>query len=298
MDNKEIIESLYQRILEVRRRIYVDIEDVFRLLCEEHLNRSAVARVLAHLKSDISVLVELLDSIKEYMNKVSAEVGYQEMFKQLPPVLAIIFAILIALAESARSLKYDLEQNATNLGYIADKLLRKYSFGDFVYSDDSIRVELYKEVSSLLERVKMLDVHVERELYRMGYATIRQVPMVSVVDLITFYVSDWPGLNDKWVCVAAYLAALEVVVNITCSEISINVDTFKKKLEKLVQYMRKHGIEVSMIEKDIVSRLYDYRNKVLHGGYIPTDDELNYVITVVPKFIQAVKEFRQRHKTS
>ena len=53
-----------------------------------------------------------------------------------------------------------------------------------------------------------------------------------------------------------------------------------------------------MIEKDIVSRLYDYRNKVLHGGYIPTDDELNYIITVVSKFIQAVKELRQKHKTS
>jgi len=173
LDNKEIIESLYQKILDVRRKIYVGIENTFRLLCEEHLNKSAVARVLAHLKPDISMLVELLDSIKEYTNKVSAEVGYQEMLKQLPPVRAIIFTILRALAKSARSLKYDLKQNAINLGYVADKLLRKYSFGDFVYSDDSIRVELYREVSSLLERVKMLDVHVERELYRMGYATIR-----------------------------------------------------------------------------------------------------------------------------
>jgi len=57
--------------------------------------------------------------------------------------------------------------------------------------------------------------------------------MVSVIDLITFHVSDWPGLNDKWVCAAAYLAAFEVVVNITCSEISINVDTFKKSWKNL-----------------------------------------------------------------
>ena len=71
MDNKEIIESLYQKILDVRRKIYVGIENTFRLLCEEHLNKSTIARVLAHLKSDISMLVELLDSIEEYTNKVS-----------------------------------------------------------------------------------------------------------------------------------------------------------------------------------------------------------------------------------
>ncbi len=59
--------------------------------------------------------------------------------------------------------------------------------------------------------------------------------------------------------------------------------------------MRKYDIEVNRIEGDIVSRLlYDYRNKVLHR-YIPTDKELSYIVNVVPKFIQVVKEFRQKH---
>jgi len=35
--------------------------------------------------------------------------------------------------------------------------------------------------------------------------------------------------------------------------------------------------------------LYDYRNEVLHAGYIPNDNEFNYIVKNIPKFIEDVK---------
>lgn len=295
MSKEEIVEGLYRRFLETRKRIYSSIEDVYRLLSKEPLDRATLVKILAYLRSDVKALVELIDSIGKYTDKIRTEMGYHEMFKQLPPALAVIFAILLAFSESARSLRYNFEQHASNLKYIAARIPQRYSYGDYVYSDSYIKEELYSELASILEHLRTLEVRMESELYRMGYTTIKYKPMISVLDLVTFHVSDWPGLDDRWVCAATYLAALEVCVNRVCSELGIEADSFKAKLDKLVQYMKRYGIEVSRIEKDIVSRLYDYRNKVLHGGYIPTDEELGYIIDVVPKFIQAVKGFRQKN---
>ena len=267
---------------------------MFKLLRKEPLNRDVLTEVLAYLRSDVKALVEFIESLEKYVDKIGVEVDYQQMFKQLPPALAVILAILLAFSESARSLKYGFEQHVSNLKYIGAKIPRQDPFGNYVYPDSNIKEVLYNELSSLLEHLRTLEIRMERELYRMGYTTVKRVPLISVVDLITFHVSDWLGLDEKWVCAATYLAALEVSVNNVCSELGIKAGTFKDRLDKLVQHMSKYGIEVSRIEKDIVSRLYDYRNKVLHGGYIPTDEELGYIINVVPKFIQDVKECRRK----
>ena len=274
------------------------IEDVFRLLRKEPMDRTALAELLAHLESEIRALVELIGSVEEYTSKGNLKVEYQEMLRQLPRPLAVIFVLLTAFSEQAKLMKYEFEQHSTNLKYIANKLIQQYSFGGYVYSDNSIRAELYQEITSVLEHIKMLDIRIENELYKMGYPVLKHLPMVTVIDLITFHVNDWPGLDNKWACAAIHLAALEVCVNKVCSELNIEADTFKDKLEKLVQHMKKYGIEVSKIEKDVVSRLYDYRNKVLHGGYIPTDDELGYILNVVPKFIRYIKNLRRKTASS
>lgn len=294
LGDKEVVEGLYQRLLEIRRKVYAGIEDIFKLLRKEPIDRISLAEVLAYLRSNIQALVVLIDSIGEYINKVNLEVGYQEMLRQLPEPLAVIFASLIAFSEQAKLMKYEFKQHTSNLRYIAEKLEQRYSSGNYIYSDDDIRIELYRETTSILEHIKVLGVRMESELYKMGYSTVKHLPMISVIDLITFHVGDWPGLDDKWVCAAIYLAALEVCVNKICSELGIKADTFKDRLNKLVQCMRKYGIEISRIEKDIVSRLYDHRCRVLHGGYIPTDEDLSYIINVIPKFIQTIKELRQK----
>jgi len=232
--SKEVVESQYQRLLEVRKKIHRSIGNVFKLLKKEPLNRDVLIEVLTHLRSDVKALVELIDSIEKCIDKIKVEIGYQQMFKQLPPVLAVIFAILLAFSESPRRLKYDFEQHVSNLKYIIAKVPRRYSFGDHVYSSSNIKEELYEELSSLLEHFRTLEIRMESKLYRMGYTTIRHVPTISILDLVTFHVSDRLRLDDKWVCTATHLAALEVGVNKVCSEFNIKADEFKARLNKLV----------------------------------------------------------------
>jgi len=87
-------------------------------------------------------------------------------------------------------------------------------------------------------------------------------------------------------------------VNKACKEWNIKVkdatrtDEFKKKLDAITQIMKQKGLEIIKIEKDIVSRLYDYRNRVLHGGYIPNDKEFAYIVEIIPKFIQNIQRCR------
>ena len=294
LSDKDVVENLFQKFLETRREVQRGIDEAFELLRREPLDRDAIAKTLAYLVSDVKKLVELIDAVGEYIDNVKDKTGYQEMFNRLPPALAVIFAILIALSESPRTLKNSIEQCLSDLKHIFDKIPKRYSFGSYVYLNNYIKNELYNKLTTLLEHLKILYVRMERELYKTGYPTVKSIPIISVLDLIMFRVSDWPGLDDKWVCAAIYLASLEVCINNVCSELNIKANTFKDKLDNLVQYMKKHSIKVSKIEKDIVSRLYDYRNKVLHGGYVPTDEELHYITLVVPKFIQLIKEIRLR----
>ena len=291
LGDREVIEGLYRRFLEVHGRVREELNEVLKLLEKERLDRGRLARVLVYLRSDLKVLVELVDSIDNYIGQLS-NMRYKEVLNRLPLPLAVVLAFLIAYSEQAKMLKYKFEQYISSLKSAADSLLRRFSSGTYLFSDAMIRKELYDIVSSILEDLKVLDVRVESSLYKMGYSVKKHYSMTAVIDLITFHVNDWPGLNDRWVCAATYLASLEVSVNKACSELGIKAEHFKEKLDKLVQYMRRKGVEVSRIEKDIVARLYDYRNRVLHGGYIPTDAELQYIVEVVPKFIKAMKGFR------
>ncbi len=293
MSGKEVIEVLYQRLLSVRGRIYGELDSIFGLLEKKRLNRRRIAKIIAYLRSDLNALIKLINAIDDYTSQIRY-MKYQKVLQGLPPHLAVIFAFLMAFSELAKSLKSEFEQYVFNLKYTANKLFKKKYSGGYLYSDDEIREELYEGVSSLLNDLKVHDIKVENRLYKMGYFITKHYSMTTVIDLISFHVNDWPGLNDKWVCAATYLASLEVSVNKACSELRIKADTFKEKLDKLVQYMRRKGVEVSRIEKDIVARLYDYRCRVLHGGYIPTEEELKYIVEVVPRFIKAIKEFRRK----
>lgn len=296
MQDKTVIEKLFQRYLEARRKVYLNMEELFKLLREDPLDRAELTKTLAYLRADIVELIELINTIEEkFVSRIKSMIQDPQTLKKLSQSLVFILLVLLVLSESARSLKYLLDQHIINIKLIINKIPQQYPLRGYIYSDNDIRQELYNELALLLEHFSKINVKIESEIYRRGYTIISHRHVTSTLEFITFYVNDWPGVDIKWMSAAIYLATLEVSVNKICSELDIKSDTFKDKLNKLVEKMRLQGIEISRIEKDIVTRLYDYRNKVLHGGYMPTDDELNYIISVVPKFIQSIKDFRRKN---
>jgi len=290
----ETIEMAYQRCIETMALINRRLTILFELMEGTQLDRLKIARELSYLRSELKALAKLIETVQEFVEKTDQETNYQIM-KELPLGLALLYAFVSALAKA--TLKYDIESFASKTESLGKDMIKKY-LEEYMYSEQEMKERLYELISDIKTHMDSLEISIEKELYQYGYGKVRHIPITLIVDLVTFKVRDWPGLNDKWACAACYLASLEVAVNKACKERNIKVkdvtrtDEFKKKLDAITQIMKQKGLEIIKIEKDIVSRLYDYRNRVLHGGYIPNDKEFAYIVEIIPKFIQNIQRCR------
>jgi len=290
----ETIEMAYQRCIETMALINRRLTILFELMEGTQLDRLKIARELSYLRSELKALAKLIETVQEFVEKTDQETNYQIM-KELPLGLALLYAFVSALAKA--TLKYDIESFASKTESLGKDMIKKY-LEEYMYSEQEMKERLYELISDIKTHMDSLEISIEKELYQYGYGKVRHIPITLIVDLVTFKVRDWPGLNDKWACAACYLASLEVAVNKACKEWNIKVkdvtrtDEFKKKLDAITQIMKQKGLEIIKIEKDIVSRLYDYRNRVLHGGYIPNDKEFAYIVEIIPKFIQNIQRCR------
>ena len=290
----ETIEMAYQRCIETMALINRRLTILFELMEGTQLDRLKIARELSYLRSELKALAKLIETVQEFVEKTDQETNYQIM-KELPLGLALLYAFVSALAKA--TLKYDIESFASKTESLGKDMIKKY-LEEYMYSEQEMKERLYELISDIKTHMDSLEISIEKELYQYGYGKVRHIPITLIFDLVTFKVRDWPGLNDKWACAACYLASLEVAVNKACKERNIKVkdvtrtDEFKKKLDAITQIMKQKGLEIIKIEKDIVSRLYDYRNRVLHGGYIPNDKEFAYIVEIIPKFIQNIQRCR------
>lgn len=290
----ETIEMAYQRCIETMALINRRLTILFELMEGTQLDRLKIARELSYLRSELKTLAKLIETVQEFVEKTDQETNYQIM-KELPLGLALLYAFVSALAKA--TLKYDIESFASKTESLGKDMIKKY-LEEYMYSEQEMKERLYELISDIKTHMDSLEISIEKELYQYGYGKVRHIPITLIFDLVTFKVRDWPGLNDKWACAACYLASLEVAVNKACKEWNIKVkdvtrtDEFKKKLDAITQIMKQKGLEIIKIEKDIVSRLYDYRNRVLHGGYIPNDKEFAYIVEIIPKFIQNIQRCR------
>ena len=290
----ETIEMAYQRCVETMALINRRLTILFELMEGTQLDRLKIARELSYLRSELKALAKLIETVQEFVEKTDQETNYQIM-KELPLGLALLYAFVSALAKA--TLKYDIESFASKTESLGKDMIKKY-LEEYMYSEQEMKERLYELISDIKTHMDSLEISIEKELYQYGYGKVRHIPITLIFDLVTFKVRDWPGLNDKWACAACYLASLEVAVNKACKEWNIKVkdvtrtDEFKKKLDAITQIMKQKGLEIIKIEKDIVSRLYDYRNRVLHGGYIPNDKEFAYIVEIIPKFIQNIQRCR------
>jgi len=50
--------------------------------------------------------------------------------------------------------------------------------------------------------------------------------------------------------------------------------------------LKKEGVPIGGLDEVLPSAFWDLRNKTIHEGYSPTDEELRMVITYVEKFLE------------
>ena len=287
------IQTIYQRCIETISSIKNTLSTIANLFEESPLNRLKCAQVLSDLRSKLEVLFKAIKNVQGFVKEANRKANNQLM-KNLPFELQLLFSFCSAWGSAGKVLENDIESLANKSNSLGRNMISKIG-SDYLYSEQHMFESLYDFLSDLKVHIEKFEVTVDNELNQLGYGKVRHIPLSLIFDLVTFKVRDFPKLNDRWACAACYLASLEVTVNKACKELGIKVQTatktddFKKRLEKLTQNMKQKGVEIIKIEKDIVSRLYDYRNSVLHGGYIPNDDEFDYIVRIIPKFIQSVQ---------
>ena len=107
------------------------------------------------------------------------------------------------------------------------------------------------------------------------------------------------SLDESWMTAIVYLQSLEIAVNKLIKELGVQVDDrapFKTKFKTLIEWLsEKNKIrELAILEKRLPEIFWDLRNKVVHAGYSPKEDELNTITKWTTKIIEKLLEARSK----
>jgi hypothetical protein len=97
-------------------------------------------------------------------------------------------------------------------------------------------------------------------------------PVVNFLMMLPNY-----GLTVKWAVAAAMLSSLEVMTNVNLTRLKIPYDSsesFDKRLNKLNNALIGKNIAIPSL---MLSALYKVRNKVIHEGNEPTNEEMTTI---------------------
>lgn len=98
------------------------------------------------------------------------------------------------------------------------------------------------------------------------------------------------GVSINWIVAITYLSKMEVVVNDALKRLGVDVEGgFKERVNALLKELEKRGVRFGELEKLLTSTFWDLRNKVVHGGYTPNDEELQIVISTVDNFLRKIR---------
>jgi len=104
--------------------------------------------------------------------------------------------------------------------------------------------------------------------------------------------------DSNWIVAAAYLAAMEVAVNRKLKELGVSVkskdskDHFNNRVDALLKELEKRGVQLGELEKLLPDDFWRLRNEVVHGGYTPSDEELQTIVTHVSNFLEKIGALR------
>lgn len=143
------------------------------------------------------------------------------------------------------------------------------------YDDKTVKEGLAKLVENL--ETGLTTIEVKSGIGKYGLQKIAE------------FSSTFPIFTENWAVAACYLSALEIAVNKKLEDLGLSSDVgFKEKYGKLLEELKKKGIEVSELEKKLPGLFWDIRHKVIHGGYAPNMEELDLITTYVDRVLKTL----------
>ena len=233
-------------------------------LSREKLDRGKIQNILFEFK-------ELLDSLKVLCKRYSdeAELAILTRFFDLAQKVqsrggTVSAEELFSIFTAPKLPVKDIE----NLSSYISTLLALFTHASEKLSSEYYREKLYEVVPKIKELLENIAMSVGAEL-----GTLTKLgKLVSLT-------SAW-GFGENWIVAAAYLQALEVVINKLVDNLNIEVPKgagFKDKFKAVMEKLRDKDVELSKLEEQLPQVFWDLRHKVVHAGYEPNREELNTI---------------------
>jgi len=223
---------------------------------QEKINRLSQRQILVELKSSLERIKHFfLKEAKIYLEKLKPSSSFEEfLFSWKSKIEQEAESYFASLISSVNSRIYELDTPS----YYKDEDVRR-NMTNLIFSLDSFITDLLDKLSLPLG----------------GIARIGE--LVSTV-----------GLNENWAVASCYLSAMEIAINKRLKKESVESGEkeFTGKFKTLLEVLEKKGIKISELEKELPPAFWKLRNQVIHAGYTPTEEELNFIITWVKKILK------------
>ncbi|ADM27565.1 hypothetical protein Igag_0735 [Ignisphaera aggregans DSM 17230] len=244
------IETLFKELSIVLNKEKLDKQSVHNILFEIRNSIGTLKLLLKKYDDDIKVdaFAKLL-SLNTKSQAVSSTQQLEELMK--------IFKVPKIPTDDIENLCFHIDMLLTLFAHASDKL------GD----------EYYRE--KLYELIPKIKAFVEHVLHIVGADTLS-----SLAKLIAL-TNHW-NFGERWLIAVAYLQALEIIINKLIENQNIEIPEnagFKEKFKAIMEHLRDKDIELVKLEEKLPPVLWELRNKIVHAGYEPSEDELNTIMT-------------------
>ena len=163
---------------------------------------------------------------------------------------------------------------------------------------EALRYPAYEsDVSNVISRLDSPELYKDKEVRESISRLVEKLEAeLSVVEVkldmryglpkISEFIAMFPQFTDNWAVAACYLTAMEIMVNRKLEELGLERGTgFKDNYNKLLEKLKEQNVEISELEKRFPSVFWDVRNKVIHLGYSPTENEVETITTYTERVL-------------
>jgi len=253
------------------RRLRGLLGRLWSLAKSEKLDRKECLNVINDIDRSFSAIASYMKSWQENLSTLPSQ---EEATCANEYILYLdIGQKLISFGATLRVLKYTLEHPQS-------------------YKDEDIKkniIDFYKGLDSkLIPLEKILELK-------------RGLPLISELT------SRFPQFTENWAIATVFLSAMEPAVKESLSKRGEKIEdeskenlshsrgkgtekepkeSFLEDVRKLFAILKKEGKHIGSLDEELPPAFRKLRNKVIHDGYSPTDEELRMVITYVMNFLE------------
>jgi len=179
------------------------------------------------------------------------------------------------------------EEIASQLTYIASP-----TFSSLIYMLESQRASENEEIeirSSIAKLCRDLD-------FKTTVLEIFLGPKWAL-QLISELISEFPSFTESRAVAVVYLSAMEIAVKRALMVRGMEVkERFEENVEKLIDALRSKDEEVKRLKELLPPVFWEIRNRVMHEGYSPSNEELEMIVKYVKRFMRKIEPWLRAEK--